>query len=188
MSREIFRSVRLLRAPSSLTLNVSRDGGIHHLSGQLVLVFYHPHYKSFLPFIKFLLYFLIKSTLLQFKIATPWSIATSPAKKSVPVLLVVLKVLKIPSQTWFCKLCTSQLFFFYKTACLSFLPILFKNMHGIKVSLSQKYFSLSFHCLPLFEKSFENLRWKISITEILGKHLQYFSQYKILWGVSKPKM
>lgn len=149
MSREIFRSVRLLRAPSSLTLNVSRDGGIHHLSGQLVLVFYHPHYKSFLPFIKFLLYFLIKSTLLQFKIATPWSIATSPAKKSVPVLLVVLK---IPSQTWFCKLCTSQLFFSIKLLAFLFFRYFLRTCMGLKFLSPKSIFHFLFIVCPSLKR------------------------------------
>jgi len=42
ITRDIFSCIRLLRAPSSLTLNVSRDGAY-------VPVFHHPHCKKFLP-------------------------------------------------------------------------------------------------------------------------------------------
>ena len=46
--------------------------GIDHLSGQPVPVLHHPHCKKFLPYVQ------SKSTLFEFKTATPCPIATGP--------------------------------------------------------------------------------------------------------------
>ncbi|KAK4827482.1 hypothetical protein QYF61_018782, partial [Mycteria americana] len=71
---------RLLRAPSNLTLNVSRDGASATSLGNL--------FQCFTTLIS-------KSTIFQFKTITPCPIATGPIKKLVLIFLVSsLKVLK----------------------------------------------------------------------------------------------
>jgi len=47
MNRDTFNQIRLLRAPSTLTLDVPRDGAFSHLSGQPVPGFHHPHKNFF---------------------------------------------------------------------------------------------------------------------------------------------
>ena len=46
-SRDIFNYIRLLRAPSNLAFNISRDGASTTSLGNL---FHHPYCKIFLPY------------------------------------------------------------------------------------------------------------------------------------------
>ncbi|KAK4818643.1 hypothetical protein QYF61_016614 [Mycteria americana] len=73
MGRDIFHQIRLLRAPSNLALNVSRDGASTTSLGDLLQGF----------------------TTLTFQTITPCPIATGRAKKPVPIFLISpLEVLK----------------------------------------------------------------------------------------------
>ena len=87
MSRDIFSQIRLLRAPSNPTLNVSKNG-TSTLSGQPVQVFHHPHWKIFLPYIQ------SKSTFFN------CPIITGPAKKPVSIFLISPTLRSI---TWECQ-------------------------------------------------------------------------------------
>jgi len=68
---------RLLKAPSNLALNTSKERGIHIFSRQPVPT---PHSKEFISFIK------VKSTFFQLEAITDCPIATCPCKK-VPLQL-----------------------------------------------------------------------------------------------------
>jgi len=73
VSMDIFNYIRLLRAPSSLTLKVARDG-------QPFPVFQHPHYKNFLPHTQVYI--------------IPCPVTTGPAKKPVSIFLISPLLLK----------------------------------------------------------------------------------------------
>jgi len=82
MSSDIFNSIKLLRALSSLALNASRDGASTTSLGNPF------EYFTTLIVKNLFLISSLKSTLFQFKTITPCSIATGPAKKFVPFFLV----------------------------------------------------------------------------------------------------
>ena len=51
IDKDTFHQTRLLKAPSSLSLNTSRDEGIHSFSRQPVPVPRHPQSKEFLSYV-----------------------------------------------------------------------------------------------------------------------------------------
>jgi len=73
---------QVTRSPVQPDLECVQGWGIYHLSGQLLLVFHHPHTKEFLPYMQ------SKSALLQFKTITACPIATGPAEKPVLIFLI----------------------------------------------------------------------------------------------------
>ena len=80
MGRDTFRYIRLLKAPSSLALNTSREGA--STSEQPVPVSHYPLSKEFLPYIE------SKSALFQFKTITSHPITTLPDKESLLIFPV----------------------------------------------------------------------------------------------------